>query len=182
MKFRHLVLLLGLLTGGVAQAQNSSEVQTDYRAVPSLRQHLPLNVPEATNLQESERNDIECLAWNLYFEVRGGTKEEQIAVAFVPMNRMNLPEFGKTICENVFQYGWAGGRRAYQFSWAGIVRGKGWKREDDAWENMQRLAVLVYQGKIHDNANATYFHWAGLQSWAPNYRKKKIGSHVFWRR
>jgi spore germination cell wall hydrolase CwlJ-like protein len=181
MRISHLVLMLGLLTGGVAQAQNVTEVHADYRAVPSLRQHLPLNIPAAAGLSDSERHDIECMAWNLYFEVRDGIKNEQIAVAWIPINRIGKREFSNDICANVFQYGWAGGRRHYQFSWAGIVRGPKWKREDDAWIKMQELAVQVYKQKIPDTGKgSTYFHWAGMASWAPQSKKTKIGSHVFW--
>ena len=181
MRFSHIVLLLGLLTGGVAQAQNDAEVRADYRAVPSLRQHLPLNIADAVGLGDSERRDVECIAWNLYFEVRGGIMNEQIAVAWIPINRASNPAFSRDICTNVFQYGWAGGRRQYQFSWAGIVLGRNWRREDDAWEKMQQLALRVYRREIPDTASgATYFHWSGLASWAPRARKTRLGSHVFW--
>ena len=181
MRISHLVLMLGLLTGGVAQAQNVTEVHADYRAVPSLRQHLPLNISAAEGLSDSERHDVECMAWNLYFEVRDGIPREQAAVAWIPVNRIGKPEFSKDICTNVFQYGWAGGRRQYQFSWAGTVRGPKWKREDDAWIKMQQLALQVYKKEIPDpSKGSTYFHWAGMSSWAPQSKKVKIGSHVFW--
>jgi hypothetical protein len=181
MRFSHIVLLLGLLTGGVAQAQNGTGVHADPRAVPSLRQNLPLNITEASGLGDSKRRDVECIAWNLYFEVRGGIRSEQIAVAWIPINRTTNPAFSRDICTNVFQYGWAGGRRHYQFSWAGIVLGRNWRREHDAWENMQHLALRVYRGEIPDTASgATYFHWAGMASWAPRNRKIRLGSHVFW--
>jgi len=182
MRVRHLVLLLGLLTGGVAQAQNSMTVQADFHAVPSLRQYLPLDIPDADGLNESDRKSVECMAWNLYFEVRGETLPEQIAVAWVPLNRLNKPEFTGDICTNVFQYGWAGGRRHYQFSWAGMVLGKNWKREDDAWKKMQLVALQVYRKEIPDPAKgAVYFHSAALApGWAPSSKKIRLGSHVFW--
>ena len=183
MRVSYLVLLLGLLTSGVAQAQNATEVRADYRAVPSLRQHLPINIPEAQGLDRESLDDLECLAWNLYFEARGGVAAEQIAVAWVPINRFNDPNFSKSICTNVFQYGWAGGRRQYQFSWAGIVRGPRWRREDDAWANVQRIALRVYRRELADTANgSTYFHNANLvPGWAPRSRKIRLGTHVFWR-
>ena len=182
MRVSHIFLLLGLFACGVAQAQNATDVRADYRAVPSLRQHLPLDIPEAEELSDAERRDVECIAWNLYFEVRGGIRTEQIAVAWIPINRSRHASFSNDICTNVFQYGWAGGRRQYQFSWAGIVLGRNWRREDDAWIQMQQLALRVYRNEVPDTANgATYFHWAGLvPSWAPRARKTRIGSHVFW--
>lgn len=158
-----------------------SDTVSDYRAVPSLRQHLPLNIAELANLTGQQRTELECLAWNIYFEVRGGTKDEQVAVAYVPINRIGKPEFSNNICSNVFQYGWAGGRRHYQFSWAGTVRGPNWQREDETWEKVQQLAWQVYNKQIRDpSRGATYFHWAYMASWAPNTKKTRIGSHVFW--
>lgn len=180
MRARNLVLLLGLLTGGVAQAQNGTVVQADYRAVPSLRHHLPINIPEAQDLSESGLRDLECLAWNLYFEARGGVRSEQIAVAHVPINRTRHPSFSTDICTNVFQYGWAGGRRQYQFSWAGIVRGARWRREDDTWVRMQHIALAAYRGELRDTANgATYFHHVSVAS---GRNRIQLGSHVFWHR
>lgn len=188
MRVIHLVLLLGTFTLGISQAQAQSTnrqpaIQADYRAVPSLRHHLPINIPEAANLDENALRDLECLAWNLYFEARGGVRSEQIAVAWVPINRLGHNAFSTDICTNVFQYGWAGGRRQYQFSWAGIVRGPNWRREDATWNNMQRIALQVYRGELQDTANGSiYFHHAYLaQSWAPRARKIRLGSHVFWR-
>ena len=184
MRVKNLVFLLGLFAGDVAQAQNGNAIQADYRAVPSLRHHLPINIPEAQDLDSKRLRDLECLSWNLYFEARGGIRDEQIAVAWVPINRANHPSFSRDICTNVFQYAWAGnGRRQYQFSWAGIVRGQNWRREEETWRRMQIVALQVYRGELPDpSRGAIYFHHARLaHSWAPNARKTRLGSHVFWR-
>jgi len=160
----------------------ATNAKADFRAVPNLRQHLPLNVPEAANLTSAERKDIECMAWNLYFEVRGGSHKEQIAIAYVPINRIGKPDFGNDICTNVFQYGIHNGQWKHQFSWAGIRLGANWHREDDAWEKMQQLAIDVYHRRVNDSGKgATYFHSVRLQvSWAPKSNKLIIGQHLFW--
>lgn len=182
MRPRHLIFLLGLLIGTSAHAQNRNTIQADYTAVPSLRHHLPINIPEAQSLNADSIRDLECLAWNLYFEARGGIRAEQIAVAWVPINRLGHSAFSTDICTNVFQYGWAGGRRQYQFSWAGIVRGPRWRREDETWTRMQHIALQVYRGELRDTAaGSIYFHHARLASWAPRARKIQLGTHVFWR-
>ena len=111
MRPRHLIFLLGLLISTNTQAQTRNTVQADYRAVPSLRHHLPINIPQAQELSAESIRNLECLAWNLYFEARGGVRAEQIAVAWVPINRLSHNAFSTDICTNVFQYGWAGGRR-----------------------------------------------------------------------
>lgn len=158
-----------------------SDSQSDYRAVPSLRHHLPLTAHKILSLTPAQQQEVQCLAWNVYFEIRGGAKDEQVAVAYVPVNRLGKSAFGNHICANVFQYGWAGGRKQYQFSWAGVVRGPRWKREDETWERVQNIALAVYTRSVPDTGRgATYFHCAQLASWAPNSKKIRIGSHVFW--
>ncbi len=183
MRVKILVFMLGLLVSMNAQAQNGRGIDADFRAVPSLRHHLPINISEADGLDEAARRDVECLSWNLYFEARGGVRSEQIAVAHVPINRSRHPSFSTDICTNVFQYGWAGGRRQYQFSWAGIVRGPRWRREDETWTRMQQIALQVYRGELRDPSNgATYFHHASIASNWSGRNKIRLGSHVFWYR
>jgi spore germination cell wall hydrolase CwlJ-like protein len=173
--------VFGLFIAGVAQAETDRQALSDFRAVQSLQRHLPLNVPETKDLVDSEKRDIECLSWNLYFEVRGSRSlQEQLAVAWVPINRMTVDHFGRDICANVFQYGWAGGIRRYQFSWAGIVLGNNWRREDDSWVKMQQLAVMVYRGQVEDpGRGSTYFNNVNVGN---TRGKLRLGSHVFWRR
>jgi spore germination cell wall hydrolase CwlJ-like protein len=164
------------------QTQPKSTAIADFRSIPSLRQHLPLTIPEVKNLSNKERNDIECLSWNLYFEIRGGYSNEQIAIAYVPINRIGKLGFGNDICTNVFQYSVHNGIPKHQFSWVNRKLGSEWNRENDAWEKMQKIALSVYQGKIKDTGHgATYFHSIYLQtSWSPHARKFVLGHHFFW--
>lgn len=182
MRVTNLVVILGLLTTNIAQAQPNKKVQFDYRTVNNLEQHLPLTVPEANDLDDATRRDVECLSWTLYFESRGGTSSEQIAIAWIPIKRIGKPDFGNSICENVFQYTLHSGRKRFQFSWVGILLGPKWKREDDAWDKMQRLAIKVISNDIQTpTKNALYFRSAQEScNWAPNSKTVKIGYHLFW--
>ena len=159
-----------------------SNATADFRSMPLLRSHLPLNVPAALALTEDERKNIECMAWNLYFEVRDGQRNEQVAVAYVPINRIGKKDFGNDVCTNVFQYDIRNGIRKQQFSWVGRKFGPHWVREDAAWEKMQNLAIEVYLRRIPDaGKGATYFHSVKLTtSWAPAIRKIVLGQHLFW--
>jgi hypothetical protein len=160
----------------------ASTAVADFRSIPSLRQHLPLDIPDALDLSESQKRDVECVAWNLYFEARGGQHNEQVAIAYVPINRIGKKDFGNDVCTNVFQYNVHNGIRKYQFSWIGFRFGPHWAREDDAWKNVQKIAVEAYLKSIPDaGKGATYFHSLYLTaSWAPHQKKIVIGQHLFW--
>lgn len=56
--------------------------------------------------------ELECLTRNMYFEARGATEADKLAVAFVTLTRVVDPRWPDTICEVVYQ------RR--QFSWANV--------------------------------------------------------------
>lgn len=159
-----------------------SNAVADFRSIPALREHLPLNVPDALKLSESQKRDVECIAWNLYFEARGGQHNEQVAIAYVPINRIGKKDFGNDVCTNVFQYNLHNGIRKYQFSWIGFRFGPHWAREDDAWKNVQKIATEAYLKIIPDaGKGATYFHSLYVTaSWAPHQKKFVLGQHLFW--
>ena len=163
-------------------AETKSTANADYRSIPSLRHHLPLTIPETADLDESQRHDVECIAWNLYFEARGGSLTEQVAIAYVPINRIGRRDFGNNICANVFQYGIHNGVAKHQFSWAGIRLPPNWRREDDAWIKMQSIAVNVYRHNLADpSRGAVFFHSVHIEnSWAQKSRKIVLGHHLFW--
>ena len=183
MRVRHLALCIGIMFSNLVNAQVPQPITANFQAVESLKKNLPLNIPETQDLTESEKIDLECLAWNLYFEARGGTHAEKIAVAWVPINRLSDPRFGTNICTNVFQYTLSSGQKTWQFSWAGIKFGKNWKIEAETWKQVQRIALGVYKGQIHDTGKgALFFHHVDVQtSWTPRSGKWRIGTHYFYR-
>jgi len=160
----------------------NQKIKTDFSSIPTLRKHLPLSIPDVENLNIHKRQEVECLAWTLYFEARGGTSKEQVAVAYVPINRIGQQDFGDDICSNVFQYDWHNGRKRHQFSWVGYRFGSRWEREDDAWQKMQQIAVAVYKGRLSDPAKgAIYFSSTSVSEvWAIRHRKIKLGQTLFW--
>ena len=166
----------------LSKSQSKTNVKADFRSIEGLRQHLPLTIATTSTLTAQDRKNIECIAWNLYFEVRGGAYREQVAVAYVPINRLGKADFSDDICTNIFQIDVHNGQLKHQFSWAGIHIGPNWKREDVAWEKMQYIAMAVYKKQIHDEGNgATYFHSTSIvKSWAPSAKKIVLGGHLFW--
>ena len=158
-------------------------VRDDYRSIPELRRVLSLNIPEAEQLVPEDKREIECLAWNLYFEIRGGKPNEQVAIAYVPINRIGVAKFADSACANVFQYHVVNGRFKYQFSWVSRKLGKNFVVEHEAWKKMQELAIKVYNKQLKDTGRgSTYFHSTNArQQWASNTNKFILGSHLFWR-
>jgi spore germination cell wall hydrolase CwlJ-like protein len=174
------IYLLLILTNIPARADDTV-ITADFKIVSSLKDVLPLSLSEIDMLDHSSKKDIECIAWNLYFEARGGTKSEQIAVAYVPINRTKYNKFSKDICTNVFQYNYVNGKKSFQFVWASYTIHKNWKIEHDAWIKMQEIAVAVYHRHIQDTANGSIYFSHKSADWAPSVRKIPLGSHLFWK-
>lgn len=172
--------LLSILTNMPARASDNM-ILADFKIVSSLKEVLPLSLSRINNLDQPSKDDIECIAWNLYFEARGGTRNEQIAVAYIPINRTKHKKFSKDICTNVFQYNYVNGKKAFQFVWASYKIGKNWKIEYDTWIKMQEIAVDVYQEIIKDPAHGSVYFSHKSADWAPNVKKIPLGSHVFWK-
>ena len=182
MNFNFITLSLVVLCVCLFPDQSwSSErsISSDKKLVPILRDVLPLNIDQTKDLTDTDKENVECLAWNLYFEARGGTTNEQISVAYVPINRTHAPHWSNNICENVFQYEFVNGRKAYQFVWAGFSIGPKYRVEYDTWIVVQQIAYKVYRGDLADPSNgATYFnhHSVGGRRGAV-----RIGHHVFFK-
>jgi N-acetylmuramoyl-L-alanine amidase len=120
------------------------------------------------------KQDIECLAKNIYFEARGESSKGKIAVAQVTLNRVNHPQdFNKTICGVVYQ--------PNQFSWTSMPKQA--IRDTKQWQEALYIAKGMLSGKLFiNNFNALYFHRHDVQ---PHWRKTKqriktIDKHIFY--
>jgi spore germination cell wall hydrolase CwlJ-like protein len=129
-----------------------------------------------------------CLAQNIYFEARGSSYADQIAVADVVINRVNDERYPDSICE-VVQQGkkYADGRmkrNQCQFSW--YCDGKSdWPKDLDAWVIAQQIAhnMVTYsdfrgltEGATHYHANYVKPDWARTLTLTGT-----IGVHKFYR-
>ena len=129
-----------------------------------------------------------CLAQNIYYEARGSSRADQIAVADVVINRVQDERYPDSICE-VVQQGrkHADGRmkrNQCQFSW--YCDGKSdWPTDMDAWVIAQQIAYNMY---VHDDyrgltEGATHYHADYVNpSWARTLTLTgTIGVHKFYR-
>jgi N-acetylmuramoyl-L-alanine amidase len=129
-----------------------------------------------------------CLAQNIYYEARGSSRADQIAVADVVINRVQDERYPNTVCEVVRQgRQHADGRmkrNQCQFSW--YCDGKSdWPTDMDAWVIAQQIAYNMY---VHDDyrgltEGATHYHADYVNpSWARTLTLTgTIGVHKFYR-
>jgi len=136
-------------------------------------------------LDQSHRQQIDCLARNIYFESGAEPYEGQIAVAMVTMNRSLSKYFPKTICEVVQQKR----NSVCQFSWwcNNALRHKALnnKYDEELFLRVREVAILVYfnydtlfditHGSLFFHADYVNPNWKNLQ------RTAQIGRHIFYK-
>ncbi|MGH8553649.1 MAG: cell wall hydrolase, partial [Methylococcales bacterium] len=128
------------------------------------------------------REDLDCLALNIYFEARSESTLGRRAVGHVVMNRVNHRDFPHSICEVVRQ----GGSRVLnrcQFSW--------WcdGQSDIPYNRVQwilalKLAYNIYTGASKDPTGGALWYHADYSNptWGRAFRRgPKIGRHIFYR-
>jgi len=135
-------------------------------------------------VRETHKQNLTCLARNVYFEARGEPIAGQYAVAEVTMNRKASGLYPATVCEVVHQQNWDSIRRRYvgAFSWTELdslpePSGEEWER---AWD----VAEAVYYGRAAPKLRgALFFHATYIKpDWAKEkHRVARIGRHVFYR-
>ena len=127
------------------------------------------------------RNETECLAKNIYFESHTESREGQLAVATVTMNRVMSGLFPRTVCGVVLDRS----SKGCQFSWVcdgktDIVR----NRED--YKESIELAEEVLLSKKRSSiisSDVLYYHADYVDPYWAKTKKlfAKIGAHLFYR-
>lgn len=138
----------------------------------------PVVVKKPIYLNRHDKQQIQCLAENAYFEAGNQSKTGMIAVTNVVMNRVNDKRFPKTPCGVIKQK--ASG--VCQFSW--VCEGK--KRIHDLalFEKTKHIAEQVYLKNVGDVTGGAKFYHADYvsPSWGRVFdRTRKIGDHIFYR-
>ncbi len=142
-------------------------------------------VPTEKRVQHAESERL-CLTQALYHEARGESREGQLAVADVIVNRAMSRKYPSTICGVVFQNA-DKGRYRCQFTFACDGRSDvGTERR--AWANAQRLAENTYSKFLSGQQNGVvprdvlYYHTTAVAPrWSQTFRRvAAIGSHIFY--
>ena len=120
----------------------------------------------------------ECLRKALYFEARGEALKGQFAVAEVILNRVDSPDYPKTVC-GVVQ---ARGQGACAFSYV-CDRVGDTMREPAAIDRAGRIARVMLDGAPRSlTLGATYFHTRYVRpNWGSVVQTAAIGGHLFFR-
>lgn len=129
-----------------------------------------------------DEEQVECLALAIYWEARGESLMDQLAVAHVAVNRTLDPQFPDDVCGVVKQ----GGERPLgqcQFSWWCDGRDDT-PHEAEAWRDAMALAEAALSGRSDDpTGGAVYFHHRRVHpKWAAQKdRTGRFGAHIFYR-
>lgn len=129
-----------------------------------------------------------CLAQNIYYEARGSSFADQIAVADVVLNRKEDSRYPNTICGvvrdskkddegNII-------KNKCQFSW--YCDGKpDWPRNETAWKRSQALAyqMLNNNAYVGITEGSTHYHATYVvPSWADSLvMTGQIGEHIYYK-
>ena len=151
-------------------------IRTAVELIPFLK--IPNDVP---------KREVKCLADNIYFEAKNEPYEGKLAVAQVTINRVEHPEYPKTVCGVVWQQSKdrRTGRRVAQFSWTLDGRSDTPKSKD-AYAAAYAVAeeVLLYdmQSAIV-GTDALFYHANYVKPrWARKMERiARIGNHIFYR-
>lgn len=172
-----------MVTAALLACSSSIIVRSDAPVVTQAPVVIPQNpsyiIKVANKAQlEQERN---CLALNIYHEARGESREGQIAVAQVTINRVRDSEFPDTICQVVYQK-YSG---VCQFSWVCVKKSQ-YPGAREEYAQIKKLADSILAGKVKhtklESTNAVYYHadWVSPEWMDKKKRITKIGTHVFY--
>lgn len=127
------------------------------------------------------REEINCLALNIYFEARSEPIAGKVAVGHVVMNRVADARYPDKVCEVVKQGG-EKPRNKCQFSWFCDGRSDH-PANVKAWKESLALARVIYWGYSQDPTDGALWYHADYVR--PHWRRAlergpKIGRHVFY--
>ena len=155
----------------------------EIKAAADARDKLFAKIAKAA-IRSSGDSDkaLRCLAEGIYHEARGESRDGQIAVAQVILNRVESKHYPNSVCGVVYQNKHR--RNACQFSFAcdGIADRV---RETKAWTKAKAIAKSVSDGTtwLPQVGDSTHYHATYVRpNWISEMQEKdKIGKHIFYR-
>lgn len=170
---------LGLIFAILISVVTYKGPEVKYVKVPEVKViEKPVIVKKPVYLSKHDRQQIQCMATNTYFEAGYEPVKGRIAVNNVVLNRAKDKRFPSTPCAVINQR--TGG--VCQFSW----KCEGGKRIRDwvAYKKAVQIAENVYLGNYQDVTGGAQFYHADYvrPSWSRVFdRTTKIGAHIFYR-
>jgi spore germination cell wall hydrolase CwlJ-like protein len=135
-----------------------------------------LQIVETDDKVHYNKQDLFCMAKNIYHEAGSEPTLGKYAVAQVTINRMKSPKYKDTVCSVVFE--------PYQFSWANY-HGRRWTTpKGESWREAKRIArdVLENNKRIHGMSDVLFYHATYVRPYWASRKDKliKIGLHIFY--
>ena len=121
------------------------------------------------------KNDVECLARNIYYEAGIEPMAGKIAVGTVTINRVKTKYWGTHICDVVYS--------KEQFSWTKEKKRAWVSLKGRAWADSKAAANAVLNGlKVKQLDSALFYHADYVKpAWRDNSKRVlKVGRHIFY--
>jgi spore germination cell wall hydrolase CwlJ-like protein len=136
-------------------------------------------VQETVVVKHLMKEEVNCLAENIYYEAGNESYEGKLAVAQVTLNRLNSGKYPNTICKIVKQKQ----NGICQFSWNCIKISE--KKNRYSYEECEIIAEkALTQPVMHDRlakTNALFYHADYVTTnWNKSKVVSKIGRHIFY--
>lgn len=162
------------------EQQDDLKKRQDY--LDSVVEKIRKQNLQRTSFEES----LKCLADNIYYEAAFEPEEGKIAVAQVTINRLNDPDYPKTVCGVVYErHRTKANRIAAAFSWTLTpFRPKG-PKSHKVYEEVLGIARAVLTKKEKSDIigdDVIYYHRYDCHpEWANEHTMvTKIGNHIFY--
>lgn len=129
-------LLIAIMAVMVCTQANASNLDTRIRFVEDY--HL---IDQIALLDTAHKNDVLCLALNIYREAPATGYRSNWAIAATTVNRVKDKDYPDTICDVVYEHK---GKQS-QFSWTTTRLNRQKPKDLDTWTKDQQIAYNVVQ-------------------------------------
>ena len=152
----------------------------------TIKDNLILEVAYNQLTKETQKQ-VDCLAENIYHESGNQSFVGKLAVAMVTLNRVQHPDYPKTICGVVYQGSTNPNTFSCQFSWTCDPLHNKTTNIQSRWSEsvkVAQVAVASKQSMADITEGATHFHAAYVKPvWAKTLRRvAQIDDHLFYKR
>jgi len=150
-----------------------NEVASIHNDVAEIKQAILESQPVAIKYN---KNDVECLARNIYYEAGIEPMAGKIAVGTITVNRVKTKYWGHHICDVVYS--------PDQFSWTKEKKRAWVQLKGQTWAESQAAAEAVLKGgiRVKQLKTALFYHadYVSPQWKDPSKQVLKVGHHIFY--
>ena len=143
-------------------------------------------VPKESNVKAIPKDDLQCMAENIYYEAATQSYVGKIAVGMVVLNRVKTPGYPDTVCKVIYEGSQNVRTSACQFSWT-CAPHKGVDRSSLYWQQSLAAAkeLLAKKDTIIDvTEGATSYHADYVNpAWSKQLHfVTQIDQHIFYKK